>query len=123
VVVEEWPHLDGHADGLGELAAPAQRFIQVRGFHDADAADLLLAFDERPVGGDDAAALVPQHGGRVGWIQAATEDPGACRLHLAVHGIHVSHDLLQGLRRRLRAAGRVTNAEQVLFHDVVSSCP
>ena len=51
-------------------------------------------------------------------MQPTAEHPRAGRLHFGVYRVHVAHDPLQDIGRRLRAAGRVTHAEQVLFHGI-----
>jgi hypothetical protein len=38
-------------------------------------------------------------------------------LHFLMNGPDVAHDSLQGIGRRLRSAGRITNGEQILLHD------
>ena len=98
------------------LRPQRERRVEIRRLEDGDAADLLLALDERTVGRDDLATLVAQHGGGTRRRESAAEYPHAGGLHFLLDRMHVAHDSLQGVGRRLRAAGGITHGKQVLLH-------
>src|ERR1700761_5884264 len=71
----ERPDLDGQAGDPGRGGRVAERRVQVGRVHDQEAADVLLALQVGAVGHDQVPGLFPDHGGRVGPVQAAAEHP------------------------------------------------
>ena len=110
------PDLDAALEWARKLARPVERRVEIRRPEDRDAADLLLALDERAIRGDDVSGLLPDHRRRVGGMKPAAEHPRARRLHPLLHGLDVLHDFSQRIGWRLRAARGVTNRQQVRFH-------
>src|SRR6266542_10642 len=110
--------LDWLPDRGGGLRRPGERRVEVLGLDDVEAAEVFLQLHEGAVGGHHLAAGDAHHGGGVGLVQGAAEDPGARRLHLLVEGL----DLLPGLLRLLVGhrladlAGNVVDRQQVLRH-------
>src|SRR5690348_4140611 len=80
VVLLERPHFDRHTDGAREFAPPCQCGVEIGRLEQRDAADLLLALDERTIGGNEVAALLTKHGCGIWRCEAAAEDPHARRL-------------------------------------------
>src|SRR5712691_12329168 len=103
-LVLERAHLDRPAAGLRSLGSQFECRVQVRGLDDPEAADLLLGLGERPVGGDDLAALGSDYGRVRVRVQPAREDPGAGGLELGVErvdrlegGLHLLVGEMRGL--------------------------
>src|SRR4051812_32951959 len=115
--VAERAHLDGQRRGDAQPPAPAERFVEVGGLDDREAADVLLALGERAVGGQDLAVLRAQRRGGARLVQAAREDPDALVAHLLVDGGDVLDDLLELIARGGGALGGLDDGEQVLLHD------
>src|SRR5580700_6151425 len=116
-LILERPDLDRDRARAGGLSAPVQRGIQVGGLDHPEAAHVLFALDERSVGDEDVAAVLPDHGRRAGRVQPAGEDPRAGLLKLGVQRLDVRRDLLYDLWLGDVALGMV-HAEQVLLHLV-----
>src|SRR5215211_1159709 len=113
--------LDRHLDGSGDPRRPGERGVQVLGLDDVEAAQVLLGLHERPVGGHHLAACHAHHGGGVGFVQAAGDDPGARRPHLLLEDA----ELLVGLghllvgHRLANLALDTVDRQQVVRHGVL----
>src|ERR1700744_2045648 len=116
-VRRERAHLDGGAAGHGALAGPVQGGVQVRRLDDPEPAEVLLGLGERPIGGDDLAALGPDHGGRGGVLKATGEHPGPGLPDLFVE----ARDALVGVLGRRGLEPVRVNGQQVLGHNVLPS--
>src|SRR6266508_763049 len=114
----ERPDLDRLPDRRGGLGCPDQRGIQILRLDDVEAAQMFPRLHKRPVGGHHLTVGNAHHGGSVGLVQAAGEDPGPGRLQLLVEDL----DLLPGLLDLLvghRVADLAVDAvdrQQVLRH-------
>ena len=73
--VQERPHLDRQRGGGGEPATPRQGRVQVGRLDDGEPAEVLLALGERAVGDQHVTVVRPQHGRRVGRVQARRRTP------------------------------------------------
>src|SRR6266566_6015331 len=112
----EGPDLHRRSTGGGSLGRPVERGVQVGGLDDPETAQLLLGLRERPVGGDDLAALGANDRGRAWRVQAAREHPRPRRLELGVERVD---RLVCLLCLRARAFGLSldhVHGEQVLLH-------
>ena len=115
--VDERSHLDRNAaQGLGELAAPLERGVEIGRLDDREPADVLLALDVRTVGGEHRPVLHAHDGRRARRMEPTVEDPDAGGLHLLLHGGDVADDAgIQNLWRRRITVGLI-DGEQVLLH-------
>src|SRR5213595_1231256 len=85
--------LDRLHDAGGRLRSPADRSVEVVGLDDVEAAEVFLRLREGAVGGQHLAVGHAHHGGGVGFVQAAGEDPGASRLDLLLERADPLHEL------------------------------
>lgn len=75
--VPHWPDLNRQVDDHGELAAPLERHVQVRGPDNREPANVLLTFSVRAIRDQDLTVPEVQHGRRAGRMQPRREDPRA----------------------------------------------
>src|SRR6266705_1385015 len=116
--VPERANLDRSPDDGTRLGRPDERCVEILSGDDVEAAEVFPRLRERPVGREHLAAGHAHDGGGAGFVQPATKDPRARRLHLRLQG----HDLLVGLPHLLvvhRLGGLAIDAvdgQQVLRH-------
>src|SRR5512132_2868430 len=113
----ERPDLDRLPDRRRGLGRPDQRGIQILCLDDVETAQMLPRLHKGPVGGHHLTLGHAYHGGSVGVVQAAGENPGPGRLQLLVEEL----DLLPGLLHLLlgHVGGLAVDAvdrQQVLGH-------
>src|SRR5438270_10076803 len=97
VFIPQRPHLDWGSDDLGDLRRPRDRRIEVLGFDDVEAAQVLLRLHEGSVGSQYLAVRNADHCCRVGFMQPTAEHPRARGLHLALEVPDLRDDLSHGL--------------------------
>src|SRR5215218_8570216 len=115
----ERAHLDRPADRLAHLRRPAERGVEVFRVDHVEAGEVFLRLRERAVGGERLAAGDPDHGRRLGSMQAGGEDPRPALAHLLLDRrqplVRLAH-LLVAHRLALFALDRVSR-QQVPGHD------
>src|SRR6266542_2974292 len=82
------------AAGVGDLAGPVDRFVEVGAFEDEHAAELLAGLGERSVGGDGLTVLDADGGGGRTWLQTVAELEHASVPDGLIEGAPVFVDLL-----------------------------
>ncbi len=95
-----------------------ERGVEIGGFDDYEPPDVLFAFGERAIRGENLPVLEPHDRGRARRVESAVEHPRAGGLHLLAQRVDVSHHGLQHMGRRSLSIGLV-DAEQVLVHRVL----
>src|SRR5688500_18130344 len=116
----EGAHLDRQrADGARVPAPPRERHVEVRRLDDREAAELLLALDERPVGDEHVVSRRAEHGGRARRMQPAGEHPASRRLEFLPDDADLAHHRLEDLGGRRRAVGGLIDADEVELHTAV----
>src|SRR5438105_1299528 len=98
-VLLEGTYLDRAPAGPGRPGGPPEGGVEVVCPDHPEAADVLLAFGERAVGGEDLAVLDSDDGRGGRRMEPAAEHPGAGRLELGVEGVDVAIDRLHLLGR------------------------
>src|SRR5215213_4440020 len=113
----ERTHLD-RQPGCGARVAPAprERGVQVRCLYDRESPQVLLAFDERPVGEQHVVARGSEHRRRARRMQSAGEHPAPRCLELALDRVHLAHHRLEDLGGRRRAVARLVHADEIELH-------
>src|SRR5919197_1839974 len=84
----ERAHLDRPANCLAHLRRPAERGVEILGVDHVEAGEVLLRLCERAVGGQHFATSDPDHGRRLGPVQAGGEDPRSPVAHLLLDRRH-----------------------------------
>src|ERR1700678_2150120 len=82
----EWSNLDSVAAGSGRLRGPVERRVEIRCRDHPHPTNVLLAFDERAVRGQQLAIFLSYDGGSARRVEATGEYPGAGRLPLGGEG-------------------------------------
>src|SRR6266516_4045236 len=91
--VPERTDLDRRLDGSGDLRPPGEGGVEVLGLDDVETAEVFLRLRKGAVGGQHLAVRHAYDGGRVGFVQAAAEEPGAGRLQLLLEDADPLHEL------------------------------
>src|SRR5712691_9624757 len=116
--VSERPDLDRLRDGCGGLRRPAERCVEILGFDDVEAAEVLLRLRDWAVRRQHLAVGHAYHGCGVGVVEGAAEQPSAGRLHLLLEDTDPLHELLHLLsgHRVASLALDAVHGQQVLRH-------
>src|ERR1700677_4171348 len=112
----ERSNLDSIAACTGRLRGPVERRVEIGRRDHPDPSDVLLAFYERAVRGQQLAIFRSYDGGSARRVEATGEYPGSSRLQLGVKGSNTLVRFLHLIGKSRGASLDSMHAQQVLLH-------